>query len=207
MWITLTLLACVGRPAEPAPSQEPAPAETPRLVVLLVADQLPVELFGRVQPHFKHGLATLTDEAAWVGRAIFAHSVTLTCPGHATLASGASPRVHGIVSNNWITQGEAKYCGDIANLRADTIGDRVHEAGGKVASLSIKDRAAIMMGGRNPDAAVWYLRNEGTWNEQAPEWALQSQIDDVLNSTWEPLDPSLYAQHFPDRQELSLIHI
>jgi len=170
------------------------------LLVYLVVDQFPMDLYHRTLPHFEHGLARLTGAEAWVGTAQYTHAVTYTCPGHATLSTGASPLVHGIIGNGWMQDGEPRYCGDIDNLLADTLADRVKAAGGDVAVFSLKDRAALMMGGRSPDAIAWYLKDEATWSEGAPDWLDNTGILSVLDRPWEARRPELYAEHFPDAQ-------
>jgi hypothetical protein len=105
------------------------------------------------------------------------------------------------VGNAWIVDGKVKYCADIDNLAADTLADRVKEAGGKVAIFSLKDRAALMMAGRTPDAISWYERKTGLWSEGSPEWMPKDAVEQVLTSSWQPLKPDLYASHFPDAQD------
>ena len=77
-----------------------------------------------------------------------AHAITFTCPGHATLSTGTSPSVHGIVSNDWYApvepEGSPIYCGDPALMRVGTLSDQVVARGGKVASLSLKDRGVSL---------------------------------------------------------------
>jgi hypothetical protein len=48
-----------------------------------------------------------------------------------------------------------------ANLAGDALGDRLHERndGARVIALALKDRAAILMGGRRADAAYWFDRD------------------------------------------------
>lgn len=201
MFLLLPLLACASRPVQPVEAAAAPPVERPSLVVLLVVDQLPVSLFDRVSPHFTGGFARLQAEGSWVGTARYAHASAMTCPGHATLSTGSSPVTHGIVGNDWFEAGEARYCGDIENLRADTLADRIHAAGGTVAALSLKDRAALMLGGRSPDLSVWYTKKSGWWRDGSPEWLPpKAAIDQVLSTPWEPRQPELYATWFPDEQ-------
>ncbi len=197
MLTLMALTSCAKNPATKRPAAPPAP----KLVVYIVVDQLPMDLFRRVQPYFEHGLARLTAPEAWVGTGKYAHASTFTCPGHATLSTGASPNIHGIVSNAWMAaDGSAAYCGDIDNLLAPTIADRVKANGGLVTALSLKDRGATMLGGSNPDAIAWFDKKSGTWNEGAPEFMDTDGISRALTQPWVARDPRMYARHFPDAQ-------
>src|SRR5690606_31236077 len=83
------------------------------LVIYVVVDQLPVALLERARPALSGGLARLLGPEAYTATARYSHSATLTCPGHATLSTGAPPSVHGIVSNEWLTAEGRVYCGDL----------------------------------------------------------------------------------------------
>ncbi|MCA9491115.1 MAG: alkaline phosphatase family protein, partial [Myxococcales bacterium] len=166
LWTTAVLgLAAFGcRHSTPAPPAEVATAEArtperPPLAVLIVVDQLPVRLLDTPRPLYTAGLARLTGDAAADDHAHYAHAITYTCPGHATISTGAAPSVTGIVSNDWWIPGDPGqdvYCGDPAFLRVQTLADRVMGAGGQVAAVSLKDRAAMMLGGPNANLVSWY---------------------------------------------------
>jgi hypothetical protein len=83
-------------------------AERPRLAVLMVVDGLPAEHLEKLQPWYTAGLKRLLDEG-WVEASCnYAHLNTETAPGHASLATGAPPRVHGIVANRWFVMESGK---------------------------------------------------------------------------------------------------
>ncbi len=116
----------------------------------------------------------------------YPYSCTYTGPGHASLATGASPRTHGIVGNEWYDRrlNEVVYCASDARYRTvpplQTDGKAAGEEGGsgwpgrllaptladalkqstdgkaRVVSLSFKDRGAILPGGEHPDACYWF---------------------------------------------------
>ena len=112
---------------------------------------------------------------------------------------GASPREHGISSNYWWRpdpdgpgeiEGESIYCGDPENLRVGTLSDRVVESGGLVASVSLKDRAAMMLGGVNPTSVSWYSSKTGDFNH-----ALEGRVDvEGWLRPWDALFPEDYAR-------------
>ena len=190
----LLALAC-HRPTPPA--AEPVTArqapERPDLVVLIVVDQLPVRLLEAGRPFYEAGLKRLLADDAATLQAHYAHAITYTCPGHATISTGAAPSVSGIVSNDWYVpptdgaEGRTQYCGDTALLRTGTLADRVHEAGGKVVSVALKDRAAMMLGGTHADLLSYYDRSTGRFT--AP---LEDVDTEVWRQPWIAEHPEAY---------------
>lgn len=196
------------RPSEPAASLSP---DAPRLVLLLVVDQLPAAQLERYRPLFTGGLARLLDESAAFTDAHHRHAVTSTAPGHATVATGRHPSGHGIIGNGWFDPetGEDVYCIDDPdhglsprNLLATTLGDWLREAvpEARVFAAGGKDRAAVLLGGHEPDGAFWYDRETGRFTtstyyrpeeSEEPRW-LEAFHDEHLpverfGSSWEPL--------------------
>src|SRR5262249_39927968 len=58
------------------------------------------------------GLARLLADGQVEAETRYAHLNTETGPGHASLGTGAPPRVHGIVANRWFEGGRRVYCTD-----------------------------------------------------------------------------------------------
>lgn len=172
------------------------PATRPALVVLVVVDQLPVRLLERTAPVFTGGLARLTGPEAFRATARYHHAATNTCPGHATLSTGADPAVHGVVTNLWFAEGEPVYCAQLELLKAQPLADRVIEAGGRVVSVSHKDRGALLLAGAR-GLAVWYDRDAGTF--AGADWA-RVDLAPLRSTPWEPAIPSHYALHAADDQ-------
>ena len=109
------------------------------------------------------------------------YATTMTGPGHATLLTGTYPWAHGIIENDWYDRDQKRevYCvEDLStrvvanrekasaspgfsprNLTASTLGDELRLATNfraKAVSISLKDRAAVLMGGHTPSVAYWY---------------------------------------------------
>lgn len=85
----------------------------PKLGVLLVFDQFRGDFISKWQDHFvKDGILRLTSEGTWFDNCHYPYSGTLTGAGHATLTTGATPSVHGIIGNDWYDRKEGKnsYC-------------------------------------------------------------------------------------------------
>src|SRR5687768_10810334 len=78
------------------------------LVVLIVVDQMRFDYLDRDATFFQHGLARLRDEGAIFERAAYPYAATVTCPGHSTIATGAMPATHGIISNEWWSRADGR---------------------------------------------------------------------------------------------------
>ena len=176
--VLLSLLLVLASP--PAAGAKRAPVGTsgarpPRLVVVVAVDGLSWGRLEAWRPWFTSGLKRLLDEGAVATACRYPHLDTETGPGHASIATGAPPRVHGIALNQWYvpaTDGRSmttEYCAIDASprfLRVPTLGDALVTAQprAKVVSISVKDRSAIFLAGRDPRHAVyWYVPKDGTF--------------------------------------------
>jgi predicted AlkP superfamily pyrophosphatase or phosphodiesterase len=166
---TLLTLPCV---ASTWAQSRPTP---PRLVLVLAIDQMRFDYLTRFSPLYEGGLRLLLDRGAVFSNANYRHSPTETGPGHSVILSGAHPSHSGIVANEWYdahlkkvvnvvddgTQrpvgGEGRSASPLNSL-SFTVGDVLKQTRpqSRVVSVSLKDRSAILMGGRRADAAYWY---------------------------------------------------
>jgi hypothetical protein len=182
--LALTVCSSVAWSASPAAA--PTPAPKPKLAVVISVDGLSFARLESYRPLYAAGLKRLLDEGFVERAARYGHLNTETGPGHASLGTGAPPRVTGIVLNSWFEQGEDGalrnvYCTDqkdasgrkIAgpgNLRVPTLGDRLVEKfpAARVVSVSAKDRGAIFLAGKNPShAAYWWDGETGRFQTSA----------------------------------------
>src|SRR5713101_5465930 len=83
-----------------APKAQQALAK-PKLVVLLVVDQMRGDYVDKFLGQWTGGLKRLVEEGAWFRDAAFPYAATETCVGHATISTGAFPSTHGMISNEW----------------------------------------------------------------------------------------------------------
>jgi predicted AlkP superfamily pyrophosphatase or phosphodiesterase len=166
----------------------PAVRAKPRLAVILAVDGLSWDRLSALRPWLTSGLKRLLDDGAVLTGCRYGHLNTETGPGHASIATGAPPRVHGIALNQWYAPSadgkgmEAIYSasqplpGEPENssktilgpgrLRVATLGDRLvaRDPRSKVVAISNKDRAAILLAGRDRrHAAYWYSSKDGTY--------------------------------------------
>lgn len=139
------------------------------LLVVVSVDQMRSEYLDRGVPG--GGLERLRKGGAVYTQARHGMVPTETCPGHAAILTGRYPAEHGIVSNDWLDRSERKsvYCAEDElfgrsprRLDSYTLGDalKAQKPGARVATVSVKDRAAIMLGGQKPDVVLWGDKKE-----------------------------------------------
>ncbi len=166
-------LAIVAAGAWYATRPDAAPPATGKLVVLVVFDSLRSDQLPNLP-----SARRLADVPAGNQRS----------PGLATAVTGVSPASHGIVGDSWFDRGKKKLVaahssdktydrvpanpagrgraadgGGFAPDRvvAPTIPDAVRAAGGKVVSLATTDRAAILLGAKQPAGCYWFDPDAG----------------------------------------------
>jgi predicted AlkP superfamily pyrophosphatase or phosphodiesterase len=180
------LITLLAAPLAAAQTRSTAPrgAEAlpvPKLAVIVSVDGLSWDQLSRYRGWYVSGLKRLLDESHVFVKARYRHINTETGPGHASLATGAPPRVTGIVANRWFETAGGKLRSLICteqkdpqnpagvvlgpgNLRVPTLGDRLAEAhsASRTVSVSAKDRSAIFLAGRHRrHAAFWYEQESG----------------------------------------------
>lgn len=167
--------------AQEAPQAAATPAAKPKLIVAISVDQFAADLFAEYREHFTGGLKRMAGGVVFPS-AYQSHAATETCPGHSTILTGSRPSRTGIIANTWFDLGvsredKAIYCAEderVAgsssekytvsplHLRVPALGDHMKRADprSRVAAVSGKDRAAIMMGGHWPDQR-WFWTGKG----------------------------------------------
>ena len=152
----------------------------PKLIVLLMVDQMRGDYIDKFQRQWTSGLRRLLANGAWFRQADYPYLDTVTCAGHASVSTGTMPSTHGMVMNSWwdraknmevpctadakvtpISYGKAVAgVGDsAATLRTSTLADelRAHmQPAAHIIGFSLKARAAIPMAGHRPDAVAWF---------------------------------------------------
>ena len=92
------LLAVLGGLPVDTQAQVPAP---PRLLVVVVVDQMRADYLDRFDRHWHAGFRTLLDQGTRFDDNRYPYFDTWTCPGHTTIGTGTLPRTHGMISNRW----------------------------------------------------------------------------------------------------------
>jgi predicted AlkP superfamily pyrophosphatase or phosphodiesterase len=207
----LTFSAISG--AAHQPQQQPARPSTPKLVVIVVVDQLWAGYLDEFKTQWKYGFRRLMDHGAWFRNAAYPYLNTVTCVGHATISTGAFPDVHGMILNGWwdrdlkktvtctedpaspiysygapVTGGESPK-----RLLAPTFSDelRAHDgAGTRVVTMSMKARSAIDLAGHEGTAVTW-LADNGSWVTSAAYPAPVQFVKDFVTAN--PVDKDFGA--------------
>jgi len=166
-----------------APHAESVPSR-PHLVVFVVVDQMRADYVDRFRSDWTGGFKRIVADGAWFRRAAYPYLTTVTCAGHATVATGAFPHRHGIIQNAWwdrdrqamVTCTDDDAAKNVGYGRPAPGGDSGHqlaiptlpdvmrtERGAMVVTLSLKARSAIMLAGHG---------GEATWlNDDLSGWA------------------------------------
>ncbi|NCN83811.1 MAG: alkaline phosphatase family protein [Sphingomonadales bacterium] len=155
------------------------------MIVAISVDQLSANLFSEYRSSFTGGLKRLANGAVFPS-GYQSHAATETCPGHSTIMTGVHSGRAGIIANNWIDlsikrEDKTVYCaederiegtsfGDITaamqgdyiasawHLLVPTLGERLKKISPESRNVAVagKDRAALMMGGKNVDEIYWW---------------------------------------------------
>ena len=162
------------------------PVQGPKLVVGIVVDQMKYDYIYRYWNKLgEGGFKRLVKEGFEFSNTKYNYAPTVTGPGHASIFTGATPSLHGIISNDWYNRATKQfvYCVDDstfktvgskgnagmmspANLMVNTIGDELKLATNfkaKVIGIALKDRGAVLTAGHAANAAYWFDSKSGNW--------------------------------------------
>lgn len=197
----------------------------PKLVLLIMIDQFSFEYLSRFQDKFgQGGFRFLLDNGANFVNCRARHATTHTAVGHSVISAGALPWASGVVANQWYDRRRDKEVestldesvqmvganGTGASCKAlsgTTIGDEMKLATNgrsKIITMSLKDRAALFMGGRLANSAFWWDMKSGNFVSSSqfgstlPGWAKNFNdrhvADGYFGKPWQRLLPeTMYA--------------
>jgi predicted AlkP superfamily pyrophosphatase or phosphodiesterase len=195
-------------------------ASSPKLIVVICLDQFRYDYLTRFNDRCgEGGLRYLTNNGANFSNATYKHAFNTTGPGHAAIASGSYSDRNGIIANNWfdINSKHDQYCvgdGSVTlvsaageglspkNLVVSTFGDQLRAHSrfrSKVISLSNKDRAAILLGGKRPNGAFWMIDSAYVtstyYTTRLPGWVRTFNESGIINSYFNRLWQRALPQH------------
>ena len=176
--------------------------QRPKLVVGIVVDQMKVDYLNRFYNDFSNdGFKRLINGGFSYQNMNFNYVPTYTAPGHASIYTGATPSVHGIIGNEYFNRslGKDQYCTDDSsvktlgngsakegemspkNLQTTTITDELRlttNFQGKVIGMSLKDRGAILPAGHFANWAFWFSKSgnfisSSFYGAELPKWVTQ----------------------------------
>ncbi|WP_262920528.1 alkaline phosphatase PafA [Hymenobacter sp. 5516J-16] len=195
--LSLLLAATLAVPA--LAQKQGKPLDRPKLVVGIVVDQMRYDYLYRYWSKYgRGGFRRLLGEGFSYENAHYNYVPTYTGPGHASIYTGTTPSVHGIIGNNWLVREEGKgtYVTEDKTVQAvggsaaagqqsprhmltTTITDELRLATNfqsKVIGVCIKDRGSVLPAGHAANAAYWYDGGNGAfitstfYTQQLPEW-------------------------------------
>ncbi len=173
--------------------------ERPKLVVGIIIDQMRYDYLTRYWNKFgEGGFKKLVNGGFHCTNTHYNYVPTYTGPGHASIYTGTTPAIHGIIGNNWFdrTTGKSVYVtGDStatgvgttgttgnqspSRLLSTTLSDELRlwsNLRSKVIGIALKDRGAILPAGASGNAAYWYDAYTGSmvtsnwYMNELPEW-------------------------------------
>lgn len=173
--------------------------QQPKLVVGIMVDQMRQEFLFRFLPKYgAGGFRRLMDDGFMLKNGHYNFAPTVTGPGHASVYTGTTPAVHGIIGNEWYDKDvkkqvncveDARYAavgsdggkGDVSPWRmlSTTVTDELElftQKRSKVVGISLKDRGSVLPAGHNPDGAYWYDSKTGRfitssyYMNRLPDW-------------------------------------
>jgi len=182
--------------------------ERPKLVVGIIVDQMRQEYLYRFYDKFGNGgFKRLMGDGYMLKNAHYNYTPTVTGPGHASVYTGSTPAIHGIIGNDYFDKDRKRYVncvadslqkpvgsdvgkGDISPWRmlSSTVTDELElftQKRSKVIGISSKDRGAVLPAGHMADAAYWYDGKNGNfisstfYMTQLPEWLVQFNSQDL----------------------------
>jgi len=175
------------------------PEPKPKLVVGIIVDQMRFEYLYRFESKFGGGgFKRLMGEGFTLRNGHYNYVPTITGPGHASVYTGATPAIHGIIGNEYYDKfarkkvncvedarfkpvGNPEGNGDVspARMLASTVTDELKLATqkkAKVIGISFKDRGAVLPSGHMADGAYWYDSKSGKfitstyYMTKLPDW-------------------------------------
>ncbi|MGA8037190.1 MAG: alkaline phosphatase family protein [Candidatus Acidiferrales bacterium] len=181
----VSLLAAVVLAISAASFSVSAKQQRPKLVVILVVDQMRADYVERFSSTWHGGLHRLITEGARFTNAFYPYANTVTCAGHSTISTGDLPSTHGMIANDWyerdtnsrvtcVTDPKATLIeygagtpatngkGESAwRMLAPSVAEQIRKEspGSRVVTMSLKARSAATLAGHTADAVTWLEAN------------------------------------------------
>lgn len=200
LFLFLGIFSCKNSPEYSYSNNLDIITSKPKLVVGVVVDQMRFDYLNRFKKKYSaNGFLRLIKQGYSCNNHHFNFIPTYTAPGHASIFTGTTPSVHGIIGNSWydkasnstvycttdkayIPVGAAAKYGQASprNMKVTTLADQNRlftQMNGKTIGVSIKDRGAVFPSGHTANGAYWFEGlNEGKWMtstyymDALPQW-------------------------------------
>ena len=200
LFLFLGVFSCKNSSENSTASNSAETTSKPKLVVGVVVDQMRFDYLNRFKNKYtSNGFLRLISQGYSCNNHHFNFIPTYTGPGHASVFTGTTPSVHGIIGNSWYDKETNKtvYCttdqdyapvgaatkyGQVSprNMKVTTLADQNRlftQMKGKTIGVSIKDRGAVFPSGHTANGAYWFEgSDEGKWMTSSyymdalPQW-------------------------------------
>ncbi|HKS41674.1 MAG TPA: alkaline phosphatase family protein [Blastocatellia bacterium] len=198
-----------------------------KLAVVIMIDQFRYDFIERFWDLYGNdGFRRLVSDGAFFTNANFDYVPTVTAAGHAAVHTGSIPAINGVNGNVIVDRETGGLIALVADkesrlvtnagvsekaisasprtLIGTTIGDQIRLSNNfqsKVVSMSQKDRAAVLPGGKRPNGAFWFDASSGGtfvssdyYGKELPAWVRQFNTsvrpDKYFGAKWERALPA-----------------
>lgn len=201
----------------------------PKLIVGIIIDQMRYDYLYKYENKYgANGFKKLMQQGFNCKNNHYNYVPTYTGPGHASVYTGTTPAIHGIIANDWYVRETDKmmYCAQDDNV--ETVGSSSKKVGkmsprnmltttvtdelkmannmkSKTIGIALKDRGAILPAGHMANAAYWFDGATGNWvsstfyMETLPTWVDSFNAKKVYeNYLSKPWEPLLPIHQYTE---------
>lgn len=199
--------------------------QRPKIIIGIVVDQMRYDYLQRFEYAYgEDGFKRLMNEGMSFSSMHFNYKPTMTAAGHASIYTGTTPSVHGVVANGWYSreEGDYVYCVKLPSengmevyspqrMKTNTLADEMKLSLGessKSFGVSLKDRGAILPAGHMADGAFWFEGDQGGfvsstyYQKPNPEWLQEfnerDYYQEYLSEGWKLSGPEQLYQAVAD---------
>jgi len=198
--------------------------QKPKLVVVMVVDQMRPDLLSRYDSLFTGGFRWLIDHSTWFTNTHHEHGYTATGPGHFVIGSAQYPGPNGMMGNGFYDPIIKKHVNCVEDPNATVVDNKgsarsysrytnttlTHwiksfNSESKIYSVAGKDRSAVLLGGQKPNLALYYNYNgafvtSDYYTDENPKWLNDfnstMNIPSYKDSLWNrSLDEQTYLKY------------
>jgi len=177
----------------------------PKILIAIVVDQMRYDYLQRFETAYgEGGFKRLMNEGMHFKSMHYNYKPTMTAAGHASIFTGTTPSVHGVVANGWYSrqEGDYVYCVSLPTedgegvyspdrMKTTTFADEMKLSMGEASKsfgVSLKDRGAILPAGHMADGAFWFEGEKGGfissdyYKNPNPDWLQKFNARDYYES-------------------------
>ena len=171
----------------------------PKLVIGIVVDQMRYDyLFRFWDKYTENGFRRLVNKGFVLKNVNYNYVPTYTGPGHASIYTGSTPSINGIVGNNWYDKNLKRIVNCVEDTTTSPVGTKAlssrmsprrmltttisdelrlsNNMKSKAIGIALKDRGAILPAGHTANAAYWLDKESSNWvtssyyMNELPQW-------------------------------------